>query len=353
MKYLILASLAAFSLAACGGSGSAVVEEAVLPDGGDDVEEVTPPENDGDVENEEPPAPIDVVLAPASGNLGPNNISFATSQSGLEVFVTLDGTTQSLSGISPVLEELGVKGQLESGFDIVGGTDLAALASAITGGDGGPDVQLALAFVGGTEAVTSSVGVLLSLDPQELNGFEDITFTAGAAFARLTETTMPLTGGATYEGDYASILLANDPANPNIDPERLAIEGIVTLNADFANSVISGDITDRRFVDLEAEEEDQNEGLAELVLEVDEIEVDPDFISGISLAETAIDETGAFAGVASAEPSVVDGIDVTTENGVFTGLIAGTTANEAVGAVTVTHTLGEETFTEVGTFIAQ
>lgn len=350
MKYLILASLAAFSLAACGGSGSAVVEEAVLPDVGDDVEEVTPPEDDGGVENEDPPAPIDVVLAPANGNLGPNNISFATSASGLEVFVTVDGTTQSLSGISPVLQELGIKGQLESGFNIVGGTDLAALASALGGGDDGPDVQLALAFVGGTDAVTSSVGVLLSLDPQEISGPEDITFTAGAAFARLTETTMPLTGSATYEGDYASILLANDPANPNVNPERLAIEGIATLNADFANSVISGDITDRRFVDFEIEEEEQNGVIVEVAVADNE---DIISISDIVLAETAIDEAGAFAGVASADPSIVDGLDVTTANGVFSGLIGGDTGNEAVGAVAVTHTFDEETFTEVGTFIAQ
>ncbi len=330
MKDLILASLAAVTLAACGGSGSAVVETVEVP-------EVD------DVADEQDNAPIEVVLAPANGNLGPNNIVFADSASGLEVFVTVDGQTKSFTGLTPILQDLDVLGDLDSGFNIVAGTDAAVLLQGLFNGGTDEPIELALAFAGSTGSATASVGTLIIVG-SEINSLAEADFTTGAAFSRLTETTLPLTGSATFEGDYISVVLPNDleAVNPNID--TLAISGDITLNADFANAVISGDITDRRFVDLLAEEENVGGGiiLAEAA----------DQIADVSLASTAIDDTGAFTGLASAGVSIVDGSEVTTEDGVFSGLIAGTDATEAVGAVSLTHTLEGQTFTELGSFIA-
>ncbi len=333
MKEVIVASLAAVTLAACGGSGSAVVEKVEVP-GAEDVAD--------DQDN----APIEVVLAPANGNLGPNNITFADSDSGLEVFVTVDGETESFTGLAPILQDLGVLGDLDSEFNIVAGTDAAVILQQFFGGTAKQPVQLALAFAGSTDSATASVGTLIVGD-SDIESPAEADFTTGAAFSRLTETTLPLTGSATFEGDYISMIVPNDLEAVTPDIERLAISGDITLNADFASALISGDITDRRFVDLLPDGEEITNG----IILVEEISF-PDQIADISLVSTAIDDTGAFTGVASAGESLVDGSNVTTEDGIFSGLIAGADASEAVGSVSLTHTFEDQTFTELGSFIA-
>lgn len=327
MKEAILASLAAVTLAACGGSGSAVVEDAVAPEV--EVEE----EIIEDVAEEEA-EPVDVVLAPANGNLGPNNITFAQSASGLEVFLTVDGETKSISGLAPVLADLGVTQDVDTGFNILAGTDVAALLNELINGDLERPLEVALALEASTAAAAASVGTLITIDGNS----EGPVFAQSAAFARLTDTTLPLSGTATFNGDYVALLTPSDLSGDTIatlNPNALAIGGNVALTADFENALISGEITDRQFLALTDLEEPVDATGA-----------------NITFQTTQIDETGAFAGVASGDSFELQGEQVTTDDGVFSGLIAGATGNEAVGAVALTHTSNGDTFTELGSFIA-
>lgn len=136
--------------------------------------------------------------------------------------------------------------------------------------------------------------------------------TAGGDFAnvsveRLTVITPPLSGAASYTGDYVGTLLSDgDPRGAN------QVRGDLTLDVDFADQTIEGQITDRTAY-LSG-----MQGLLTLNTPT------------IDLVKTDIDNQGSFSGQAT----------MGEDTGTYAGLLAGDSASEIVGTVDLKGEIG-------------
>ena len=158
--------------------------------------------------------------------------------------------------------------------------------------------------------------------------------THGVFYERIGDTDLPTTGSATFTGDYLAMLI--DPATGGT-LIGAGITGNASLTVDFAESTVSGEITDRGVYSL--------------------VSGDPfGSVSGVDpmmLELTSLSATGTFIGDASGG-AITSGMSVSTisASSFYSGLVAGADAGEAVGAVSALHTLGLEQFLEIGTFAA-
>jgi len=243
MKSIIALTVAAFTLASCGGGSnpatSATRDIGVLPPG------------------------------------------FAATIDGDEVVLTINGVEEA---------RLVTVGPFSAGFTIYAeGDEVALYAQTISGA--------------GAVFVVQSPTANLEL--------------AGVQFARLGDTDLPGGGSATFNGNYAGVLVDTDLVGVD------GIEGAAQLTADFASATISGDITNR--------------------------EANSGFPDDIQLLSTSITSAGAFSGTTT-------GGDIpflsTALDGAYVGLIVGATGNEVVGGVSVTHLVGGDLFLEIGGFVA-
>jgi len=145
-----------------------------------------------------------------------------------------------------------------------------------------------------------------------------------AGYGRTRATELPLTGTAGFDGHYAGFTTTR------------RVNGTARLDVDFEGQTISGRITDRIFRQRPDNGADVINPLSMLVLE-----------------ETSISAKGEFEGV-TAGGQIVNGQELwNPATGEFEGLIGGSTGNEVVGIVSVTHKApsGAE-FEEIGGFIA-
>jgi hypothetical protein len=141
--------------------------------------------------------------------------------------------------------------------------------------------------------------------------------------ARLSETTLPTAGGATYFGTYAGVLGDAD----NLYENAGLIRGNVTLNADFDAAVISGRIADR-------------------------INSSGRNFDALELPGSTIEAAdGSFGG--ETRGGLASDLAYTGAAGRFSGLIVGADGGEVVGGVTVEHSkAGAPTILELGGFVA-
>lgn len=158
----------------------------------------------------------------------------------------------------------------------------------------------------------SSVAIIVS-DQTVAEGF------GGTVIARNAPTDLPLAGTANYSGDYAA-LVTNETTGDHVT----TITGDVALTADFEAALVSGTISDRQLANGEA--------LADLTLDAD----------GNTLADGVTTGFTSGGNLDGAEP----------QNGFYSAMIAGSTADEIVGAVKLSHTTDDGGLIEYGAFAA-
>ncbi len=144
---------------------------------------------------------------------------------------------------------------------------------------------------------------------------------SGAFMERTGDTVVPVTGTATYTGDYASWFVTAS----GLSGSRL-VTGAATLNVDFADSSVDGMITDR-------ENHFSSETFADIVL-----------------VEGSIVD-GQFSGTTTGGGSSIAG--ATAAAGEYLGLLTGANAEEAVGGVHLTHTISGTDYVETGAFVVE
>lgn len=141
-------------------------------------------------------------------------------------------------------------------------------------------------------------------------------------YERLGTTVLPPTGGGVFNGTYAGTLGTSAAEN------RGTITGVVELQVDFANAVISGEIDDRV---------NQNGRRFE----------------PLTLGTTVLRANGTFLGQISGGQSPFLGH--TTTIGFYDGAVVGATGTGVVGTAGVMHQNSPtmETLQEAGAFVAE
>lgn len=157
-----------------------------------------------------------------------------------------------------------------------------------------------------------------------IGGHGDKLVFRGATIERFGEAEVPVTGAATFTGDYAGIVATRVGAR---DELHFLANGDATLTADFADNTVDGRITNRS-------------------LRRENNELVPPTIADITLNATTLDDNIRFSGFATG-----GGIDGrSTSNGAYIGSINGDAA-EALGIVTLEHEgFGGPSITEWGIF---
>ncbi len=154
----------------------------------------------------------------------------------------------------------------------------------------------------------------------------------GLTYRRTGAATVPLTGSATYTGDYAGYL-RRDLTGPN-DDILYRVNGDVSLTAGFASNLVNGTITNREM---------RNRINNTIVAAVP--------VADVTLQNANLDNNLAFSGNATGGEVTVAGW--TASPGIYSGVIAGPDgANETVGAVAINHLNGAIAHTEIGIFSA-
>lgn len=168
----------------------------------------------------------------------------------------------------------------------------------------------------------------------ELSVFSGLANPTSVHLERLVPTAIPDAGTATLTGDYIAIL-----TDRSMNEVELILSGDASLTFDWAASTASGSISNRVV-------RDPNTNLV---------------LVGISVADLILEETGTFSSNGTLGGSTTGGsLDFTTQVGaptqtgsnLYNLVVAGDTANEAVGAVTVVHTAvgSGDIFDERGAF---
>jgi hypothetical protein len=148
---------------------------------------------------------------------------------------------------------------------------------------------------------------------------------AGTYYARLTDTELPATGTANYDGFYSGMLFLE---NGNFQSR---VTGDVALSINFDNATIQGDITNRAL-----------RGLFNSTASLGSVD-------NVALLQTAIGSDGSFSG--SASGGTIGNLSNDMVNGsTYEGLIAGTDGGHTVGAVRIGHTDGFQNLVERGAF---
>lgn len=145
-----------------------------------------------------------------------------------------------------------------------------------------------------------------------------------ASYGRTGPTELPLSGAATFNGDYVGFTSTR------------RINGKAQLDVDFAGETISGRITNRVFRQRPDNVADVVNPLSMLVLE-----------------ETSLSADGSFQGVTGGGQIVNGQVLWNPATGSYVGLIGGATGTEVVGTVNVTHRAPSGgSFDEIGGFLA-
>lgn len=146
---------------------------------------------------------------------------------------------------------------------------------------------------------------------------------AGSLYGRDGETKVPGSGSATYTGGYSGFLVDTD------NDQVVIVTGDLTLEADFDDLTVSGEIIDRRV----------DEG-------------GPGGFADVTLNSTEITSSAGFSGTTSGgKIMVVTG--ATVGNGVYEGLFVDSDGGEVVGSVTIDHLIEGDDYVEVGAFVAE
>lgn len=132
----------------------------------------------------------------------------------------------------------------------------------------------------------------------------------GATIERFGEAEVPLTGAATFTGDYAGLIGRPTPIG-DVDDVRYLINGDATLSADFADNTVVGTITNRTV----REEDNTSAGFS---------------ADDMTLNSTTLDDDIRFLGVATGG-EIAGG---SSSNGSYVGSINGL-AEEALGILTI------------------
>ncbi|MEM9579920.1 MAG: hypothetical protein AAF891_04475 [Pseudomonadota bacterium] len=220
-----------------------------------------------------------------------------------------------------------------------GGSFLSANYDPVTGlftaNIGGTGVQLSrfqTADYGSMLAMRDAMGVHNAYFA-EGSGTQVVAYSGGlagqvtqvAGFARSADTELPLTGSASFSGQYAGFT-----------PTR-RVNGDVSLAVDFAGATVAGSISNRVFRQRPDNAFDATNPLSTLVLE-----------------QAALRPDGTFAG-ATGGGQIVNGQQLwNPATGTFAGLIGGATGTEAVGTVTLQHNAPSGArIEEIGGFFAR
>lgn len=243
-------------------------------------------------------------VADADGNSGTDAFEVVVDAEGNSVTVSYDGTTEQISTETV--------------------PDLGTYVAAFNDPEPGSERKISL-----VSATSNSIATLSSRRRANSN-----------LFSRIGTTTIPLSGSATLQGDYIGQELWDD-GTPLVGANVI---GDVTLNVDFEEQLISGEITNRQGYSLIS-------GTTTSHADYEDI----------ALHETEITANGGFSGRLTGG-SFSDGDDgpggyysETIGDFTYDGLLAGEGATEAVGGLSITHLLPNEgnlEITELGSFAA-
>lgn len=157
-------------------------------------------------------------------------------------------------------------------------------------------------------------------------------------FGRAVPTSVPVSGTATYEGNYVGILY--NESDLDIQPIG-GFEGDVTLNADFDKAEIYGTITDRVYLFPYNQVAKGN-----IVRNHD-----------VHFSVGQIDSTGAFSGsVVGGGYDTVSGVGDSVASGTFSGIVSGDSGQEIVGGLLLNHVYKNDpsfVLQERGVFVAE
>ena len=161
-----------------------------------------------------------------------------------------------------------------------------------------------------------------------------------ATLNRTSETVLPTTGTALYQGDYAGLVSERLAAGAtNFNDVDYLVTGDVELNVNFNAAILSGAITNRE-VSAPAN------GTTVLGVSTDDV----------TLVASPINTNGVFAGVASGGDINSSGGTNGTGAGSYTGLFVGPTGDAALGVVKLPINTGSTYPTdgalELGAFVA-
>ena len=147
------------------------------------------------------------------------------------------------------------------------------------------------------------------------------------------DSTMPITGSATYTGSYAGILAGSSVEDEVNNNTHFLMSGDVSLRADFAALEVSGVVTNRR---ARHRNSDNNAG---------------DF-GDITIAAAPIGVDGTFTGTTSGGRLLQ--ADWTATDGAVQGIFVGPRAESALGGIRLNHKdQGIQMHTELGAFIVE
>lgn len=148
----------------------------------------------------------------------------------------------------------------------------------------------------------------------------------GVHLARNGETTLPVSGAASYTGSYAGQL-----AQPgNNAAYNLPIIGSAELSADFGGGTVTGQVTDRQFANH------PNATFAPIELELGQL------------------SDGSFSGTTTGGQYTLNGSTAyTADAGTYGGMIVGANGEEAIGQVMIDHRIASIDWVETGAFIVE
>ncbi|WP_299664900.1 hypothetical protein [uncultured Ruegeria sp.] len=151
----------------------------------------------------------------------------------------------------------------------------------------------------------------------------------GVEFERLANSEIPVTGTATYQGQYAGIIGSPESG------ANFIIQGDAEIETNFNDAQVSGRISNRTLANA-----------------------DPGntfILNDIVLHEGEINPDGTFIGIGVTGGQIVgDTLDPgsTTTTGSYSGAIVGPSGNEVVGGVTINHDYQNVDLIETGAFTA-
>ncbi len=214
----------------------------------------------------------------------------------------------------------------------IGGSDVATMSREATLDRGSFE-----AFEDATNGHYAFRSVSASGDSAITVGAAEDTFNIlSANYERVIDTALPVSGTATYNGDYLGLITVSGSTDL-----RSVVTGDMSLTANFGTSMVSGSITDR------------------VVAGIDPLAPNDEATTDMVLNATAIDDQGGFSGEASGSTFTTDaGTNAyTIMSGRYTGLISGATADETIGGIVITYERssgsgGPSGLVETGGFIA-
>lgn len=168
----------------------------------------------------------------------------------------------------------------------------------------------------------------------------------GGTFARIAAYSAPPvragveTGEFSYAGSYAGVFVSGNASNPSLPSgltpyKPLRVQGTALINANFANDLVNGGVSNRWLLDDAGNRVDMNDD--------NKITVD-DQLAQITFPSTEIDKDGKFLGDVEffGEPGTVIGK--------VGGLFGGRGATDIAGAIVINPIEGETGIWEYGVF---